>query len=370
MAEVTWKLFRTMTGEPIGVPVTAPGNWRHSMSAIGSGTHRIPIPLLSRFTPAQWKAATSHWFCTLAEYYNGVPTYYGVIQYKAWDYRGTLTVKTVTVDDFFANRYTWGVGSGPGYNVAAFQIVQKSMRAALMNALRRVSGGVWGAEWDLPFRFHIDPNEAGAFSKKWESWDWSTGKNMIDLIRGMENGPDLAFVPGEDPVTGWAVWDVLIGNPRVDGVTVTAPINVRNGRLSKALLQEDGVRMLTGSFVRGDGSGKTRPFGEAGFMGGPPMPARDAARSIADIEDPAILASFARADLQRHRYPTRQHDIATTVGTGPKAFPIEATRLGSRIKLVHGGDGYEPPYVDTTYTIANSHDSRSPHTFYPEVQTL
>ena len=149
---LTYRLFNTITGNPIGLPIHCQGSWRDSMTSVGSGTFELQVPRVSRFTPAQWQAATAHWMVTLVEFWDDVPMFAGVIEDKIWDYwREVLTLKTVTVDDFLRNRFPFGVGGG--YGLPPFQVVSKSLRAALMAAIRRSTGEMWGGEWDLPFRW-------------------------------------------------------------------------------------------------------------------------------------------------------------------------------------------------------------------------
>lgn len=362
---LNYRLHRTITGEPLALPVYAPGSWRDSMTAVGSGTHRLHIPMVSRFTPDQWQDATRHWWSMLAVCWGDHPLYFGVIANKQWDYtRHSLNLKTVTVDDFFANRYTFGTAN---YHDGDFEITAKSMRAALTATLQR--GTAWSPQWQLPFLYDVSASEAGDFSKRWERHDWAKISDIITLIRRMDGGPDLAFIPTY--VDGWARWQVMTGNPkRIDGPTIDLPLSVRKPIAADPVRDEVGSRMLSGAFTQGEGMGADRKFGTSAGAGitGPPMPVRDAARSVTSIDDTTLLTSMAVGDLREHRPPTVQHGFS--IVHEPGAFDVSSLHLGTRFSLRHSGDGYTNPFSSTEYVVALSHDASSPEVFVPEVQAI
>lgn len=363
---LNYRLYRVTTGDPIGLPIYAEGNYRDSLSTVGSGTHKIVIPTVTKYTQAQWKAATAHWWAMLAVMWDDEPLYFGIIQDKTWDYWSqTLTLKTVTIDDFWRNRYTFGVGGG--YNLPAFKIVAQSMRAALAATINRVNGGVWGGTWPMPLDFNVPLAESGTFSLDLENHDWKTGQSIIDNIQARDGAPDVAYLP-KITADGKARWDVLIGSPRIPGPSVTVPLSVRRGRALSPVLHEAGGEMVSGMFTPGEGTGKIRPHGEAGFIDGPAMAVRDAARTISDVDDDDALNDMAMATLVARRRATRQHDFGLVIDDGPNALPASAMRLGTRINLLHSGDGYEPPFTEANYIVAISHSSSSPREFTPEVQ--
>lgn len=364
---LSYKIHRTTTGTPLSIPVHAPGRFNMSMTQVGSGTHDMVIS--KAFTPTQWHQSTYHWWHSLAVLWDGWPIYAGPIAGKVWNpATKTLTLSTVTPDALLQDRYPFGVGA---FGQGDFEVVSKSLRGAIVQAIQRAAADENvdpPFSWRLPFRFHF-VGEAGDFTRTWAAKDWATTADIVSTIRKMDGAPDVAFVPFYDE-NGNLGWDVFVGSPRIDGPTIDLPMSVRGSRGHTFQVQEDGRGMLTGLFARGEGRGGIRPFGEAGYIDGPPMLVRDAARNVTDIDDQDMLNSMALGLLKEARRPTRQIDLSLVAGLEGGPLPVKDLRLGTRFNLRYSGDEYLDPFTSLEYTVALSHSASAPKLFQPEVQAL
>jgi hypothetical protein len=359
---ITHKLHEIISGAPLSIPITATGSWSDSMTSVGSGRFRIPLAL-SRFTPAEWEGSTVHWWHMIAEYWDGHPMYFGLIKDKVFDFdTNMLELSTVTVDDLFSNRYTFGVAN---YDDGDLSIESQTLRAALVQVLQR--GMAWGGTWPLPFDFVSPTVEGGAFSQDWKRHDWKRISDLVKIIQSQDGGPDLAFVP-KVTAQSYARWDVHTGSPRIDGPTIDLPVSVRRSLAKGVRLKQAGGDMASGTMVRGEGLGKGRPYGWAGFMDGPAMVVRDTARDM--VANDANLMSIAQGDLKRLRSPTEQYEYDLVVGDASNPFPIRDLRLGTRFNFRHSGNAYRAAESQTHYLVAMAHDTSNPHIVNPEVQPL
>lgn len=369
---LTFRLHRTTTGAPLSVPIRARGRANMSMTSFGTGSHAVPLEG-TKYGPAQWHDVTRHWWNTLAVCWNDWPIYAGPIRIKRYSpARKLLTLETVTVDALLRDRLPFGVGA---YDQGDFQVVSKSLRGALTQILRQVSTeGPSPSPYHslaLPFRFSHD-GEAGGFSKLWAARDWATAADIVDFIQRLDGGPDVAFVPMYDEAKN-LFWDVRIGDPNVAGTTIDVPLSVRKSPASNLEIIEDGSKMISGLFLRGEGGGDDRTYGQAGDFDDLPgdrplMTIRDSVRSEASTKDVDLLNSMALAQLKVDRFPTRQIELSLVTSGG--AFSPRDVTLGTRLNLRHSGDEYLEPFSSTQYVVAFTHDTDQPHLIRPEVQTL
>lgn len=358
--KITHRIHEVISGAPLSIPITATGSWSDSLTSKGSGRFQIPLAL-TRFTPEDWQASTLHWFHMIAEYWDNHPVFFGLIAKKAWDFETqVLTLDTVTVDDLFYNRFTFGVNN---YENGDLTIESQTLRAAMVQVLKR--GMQWGGTWPLPLNFLAPEFEPGTFTQAWKNHDYKRISDLIDIIQSQEGGPDLAYIPQVDENFN-ARWDVHIGSPRITGKTIDLPMSVRQSRARGAQLIEDGRGMLSGTITKGEGFGKIRPHGWAGFMGGPVMAVRDSARDVVALD--SRLDSIAKEDLAAVRSPLNQYEFELFVGDRGTPFPIRDFRLGTRLNLRHSGDAYRRPESQMQYVVARSHDTSNPDTVRPEVQ--
>lgn len=368
----TFRLHKTITGEPLSIPVKAPGRWKQSMTAVGAGRHTISLAG-TKFTRADWQDATKPWVRSLSCWQDGVVKYGGMIVDYDWDHDGKLlTLDTVTPDAILRDRYPFGVGTY--LTDPDFVVTSASLRSAAERAIRRVTGGFGGAEWEMPFRFQ-NLTEAGTFSKTWTKDEWAKASDIVDLIRKMVGGPDIATVPYSD--AGYLKYDVLTGTPRVAGETIDLPLSVRNSRASGLHTIGSGQSMASGVFARAAGAGEDRKVGLAGYFSGvptdaPEMLVRDVATNGVATKEQSVANSHAQAYLDLNTWMTKQRQFDLNVERRNKqpAFPIADLKLGTRFNARFSGDEYEDAFSQLLYTVALSYDSSKPNTFSPEVQKL
>lgn len=366
---LSFRLHRTTTGAPLNIPVRARGRSDMSMTAIGTGSHALPLAG-TEYSREDWRDATGHWWNTLAVCWDDWPIYAGLIRRKRWNKRNKLlTLETVTVDALMDDRFAFGVGA---YAEGDFEVVAKSLRASIAQILRHVTteGPSPSPRHSraLPFLFSHE-GEAGDFARMWEAKEWKTAADMIREVRQLDGGPDLAFVPVYDDLQNLR-WDVRVGNPRVDGVEIDMPLSVRNSPATEVEYIEDGEGMITGLFLPGEGGGDDRVFGEAGDFDiddsprvRPLMTIRDAVKSKAATLDKTLLNSTAVGRLERDRFPTDQLQLAIT-------GRARQLTLGTRLNTRDSGDEYMEPSSKTHYVVAVSHDTTRPHLLSPELQEL
>lgn len=359
---ITHKLFQVLEGAPLSIPLPGSGSWNNSLSSVGNGRFTIPLQN-SQFTPKQWQDNTLHWFHMIAELWDGHPVFFGLIADKWFDFRTeTLEVDTVTVDDLFSNRYTFGVAN---YDQGDLSIESQSLRAAMVQIINR--GTEWGGTWPLPFDFDAPKYEAGTFTQSWKRHDWKRISDLMNIVQSQDGGPDLAFIP-KLTANGFARWDVRIGTPKIAGPTIDLPLGVRNANATNVRRAERGRAMVSGQFARGEGGGNLRPYGWAGFIGGPPMAVRDAARDM--VANDSNLDSIAMADLKRNRGPVEQWEFDLVLGNAQNPLPYKNVRLGTRFNMRYGKNAYLEAGTSTQYLTALSFDTKDPNTIRPEVQAL
>lgn len=374
--EISYRFHKTISGEPLSVPIKGHGQFKDSMTTVGNGHHILSLAG-TKFSRADWQDATRHWSRTLVECHDGVPKYAGLIQKHGWDHDNKLLhLWTVTVDAVMRSRYPFGVGS---YDQDPdFEPTMLSLRAAVEEALYRMIGGdrpTWGPEWGLPFLFH-HRGEAGTFSKAWAKHDWALVDDIVKTIRRVLGGPDLAFIPTYQ-AGNMLAWDVLAGNPRVTGPTVDLPLSVRNSRARGLFTTNDGSNMSSGIFNPGEGRGPTRPVGRAGYFdgrpaGAPEMIVRDLATNAnADTDSQTILDEQAEKYLTEHTFPVKQREFQLNIeARDADQFSVADVRLGTRFGARFSGDEFEDPFNELLYVVALAFNSTKRHTYLPEVQKL
>lgn len=156
------------------------------------------------------------------------------------------------------------------------------------------------------------------------------------------------------------------GDPRIDGPTIDLPLSVKKSHARNVRVREQGRGMLSGAFVKGEGGGKGRLFGEAGFIGGPTMAVRDSARDM--VSESANLNNYALAELKKKRKPIEQWEFDLVIGEADNPFPIEDFRLGTRLNLKHSGNAYRPAEEKPQYLVKFTHSTRDRDIVSPEVQ--
>ena len=373
MVDVTHALVDTATGDRLAT-VKAHGSWKDSMTSVGTGQHSISLAGTT-IPRATWRSRTSHWARSLVEYHDGIPKWWGLISRRVWDPRTkVLTLHQKAPMVVFESRFPYGVGSFD--TDPLFQIASASLASAVERALYRGTGGgmaSWGPEWRMPLRFHRLA-ETGSFSKFYPKSDRKKIAAIVQELRRMDGGPDLALIPILDG--GALKLDVLTGAPRISGPTLAVPMSVRNSRVKDLLIDEDGVDMVSGVFATGEGYGDDRPVGRAGYFTGRPADAplmivRDIETNAAmDTDDEDLLDSQAQEYLEVNTWPVAQLGFSISVEQ-PARMPFRTAdlRLGTRLSTPFSGDEFaEPITTAKQYVMGLGFNTTKPNEYTVEVQ--
>lgn len=325
----SFTLHETITGERLNVVNVNSGSWGRSPGA-GSGSHVVQLRdagfPVSRSVARQLAEPNK---VSLAVAWNGVVLYAGVVidgLYSRDD--ATVTVQHVDVRSLMKQRGTFGVTTYPDGDL---MLRGKSLSGLVAGI---VSRGVywWGDTWRLPVDLPADTS--GGNQMLVNKWEWVTIEEL--LVRVEKLGAVIDFDPYYD-ANGWLRWRVRVGTPRLPGTSFEWVATAEETPVSKLTVRHDGAKQITGCFYMGKGTEADMRFGEAGFIGGPRIPVRDATRSAKDESNVAALNQMALTDLQANRSPTVEwaFDLVADGSWSPAGL-----KPGARITLWSSGDPF------------------------------
>jgi len=355
-------IYDTITGQPLADVFPSDGRWRRAISD-GSGSHTFRVGDAGRGFPAStWRDLMQPNARTLAVRWAGAVVYAGMILDSAYNRTsGTLTVNHTDIRALFSQRLTFGVSTYGGGNLT---VSNRSAAGAVRAILDRAVNS-WGSTWRLPFDLPAD--SSGSLSFTWHNYEWST---IEDLLRQVEAlGYQVDLQPYLD-ANGWLRWQTRVGAP-LTGAQFEFPLTVDHPIVSNLTVRTDGAKQLSGCFYMGKGTEADMRFGEAGFVSGPTIPVRDAARSAKDVSDGDRLNSMAMTDLVEHRSPIVQWDfslVATQDDSGNELLDIAALQPGARIRLENYGDPFLADGATNHLVLGLSGDMS--RTVEPEVQPI
>lgn len=318
-----WKyvVHDTITGQPLLTVHPSEGSWRRALGA-GEGTHTFQTrDAATALEPAQWRDLLGNPNArTLACVWNEQPLYAGMILNARATTSQMIVQHTEGIRNLFSQRLTFGVTTYGGGNLS---VANRSPAGAVRAILNR---GVfsWGSEWRLPL--DLPDDGAGSFTADWHNYDWLRIEDLLAQVEAI--GTTIDFSPYYT-ADGWLRYRTVIGTPLLPGQTYEFPAGATSP-VANLYADWDGAKQLTGCFYMGKGSEADMRFGEAGFVAGPGIPVRDAARSAKDVDDVGRLTQMAMTDLVQHRSPTEQYgfDLVTDGSFDPAGMVP-----GARIKL-------------------------------------
>jgi len=348
----TFWLCETRTGRRLQQVEPTGGSWSTVISGIGSGSHQFRIAD-SPLPKALWKQITYPWACTIVQCWNDVPLYAGIILDRSLDRSsGILTVGSKEFRQILNRRYPFRIGGE--YNTGTLSIVDRTTRGMIADIVRV---GVFKNDdaggWNLPVS--IAASEVGSGKLTIWNYDFVTIENALAEREGVEDGPDVVFAPrwiGER-----LDWQLQIGTPRLSGGTYEFPMNVARPSLTDVVSKDDGSRMLTGEFAIGKGSEADMRHGEGGGQPGPDIPFLDFSASFKEIDDVAVLASHANADVKAHRSATTQWEMSALLSD--RFASTSAPTLGSTFRMKFYDDMWEDDGDVDQYLIGMSGDVSS-----------
>ena len=353
----SFTLHETITGERLHIVNVKSGSWGRVPGA-GSGSH--VVQLLDADFPVSRSVArqiSEPNKVTLAVAWNGVPVYAGVVidgLYSRDD--ATVTIQHADVRALMKQRGTFGVTTYPGGDLP---LKNKSLSGLVAGVLSR---GIysWGDTWRLPVDLPSDTSGSHTFDVK--RWEWVTIEEL--LVRVEKLGAVIDFDPYYDG-NGWLRWRVRVGTPRLPGASLEWVATAEETPVSNLTVRQDGSKQITGCFYMGKGTEADMRFGEAGFIGGPRIPVRDATRSAKDESNVVNLNQMALTDLQANRSPRVEWAFSLTADGSWNAANLKP---GARITLWTSGD----PFIldGSSELVVTGVSGDMSYTLKPEVMPL
>ena len=353
----SYTLHNTITGQPLASLTASSSRWGRSPGA-GDGSHvfqladadaPLPRSIARQLTAPNEVCIVSAW--------NGIPVHGGLVLEAEYS-RDTASIETQQSDirSLFKERLTFGVG---GYAQGDLFLAGKNLSGLVRGILQR---GVydWGATWRLPLDLPADG--AGGESLSVRNWEWSAIDELLQRVEKL--GATIDFDPYYDS-GGNLRWATRVGTPNLPGGALEFVVTADETPVTGLRVRLDGTRQLSGCFYMGKGTEADMRFGEAGFIGGPTIPVRDAARSAKDESDTAKLNQMALTDLQRNRSAATLWSFSLVAdGT----WRPELLKPGARIRMHHHGD----PYLLDGFTdlVVTGVSGDASHVFKPEVMLL
>lgn len=307
------------------------GRWGRTPGG-GDGSHTFLV------RDADWSMGGGTWrqlsepnATTTVVAWDGVPVYAGLNLVSTYSRNaGTLEVRHVNVRALFRERNTFGVSTFPSGDL---MLAGKSLSGLVRGILQR---GVydWGATWRLPLDLPADGS--GGESMTVRRWEWARIDDL--LVRVEKLGVTIDFDPYYT-ATGGLRYATKLGYPNLPGSQLEFNATADETPVTNLTWTSDGTKQISGCFYMGKGSELDMVFGEAGFVGGPGIPMRDASRSAKDIADGGKLDRMAMADLVANRSPAQEWSF-DLVNDG--AWSPSVLRPGTRVRLGVWGDPVIP----------------------------
>lgn len=288
----------------------------------------------------------------------GVPVYAGLVMNS--DYlrdTATLTIQHVDVRTLMQERLTFGVS---GYAQGDLTVSGKSLSGMVRGILQR---GIydWGNTWRLPVDLPADGS--GSNSLRVKNWEWARIEDLLQRVEKL--GAVIDFDPYYDTAGGLR-FAVRVGTPHLPGASLEWVATAEATPVINLRVQKNGSRQLSGCFYMGKGTEADMRVGEAGFIAGPTIPVRDAARSAKDESDVSKLNSMALTDLQANRRAAEQWSFALVAD---ETWPVEQLKPGARITLHCYGD----PVIDDgahSFIVTGVSVDSTTSVITPEVQPI
>ena len=325
----SFTLHNTITGQRLQEVRPSSGRWGRSPGA-GDGEHTVQL------LDAEFPVSRAHAqqlaqpnAVTLVVAWLGAPMYAGVVITAPYSRStGTVTLRHVDIRALFKERLTFGVSTYPNGDLS---ITGRSISGLVEGVLQR---GVysWGESWRLPI--DLPTNTGGGESISVKRWDWKT---IEELLLGIEKlGATVDFDPYY-ATDGGLRFRTRVGTPTLPGSSFEWVVTAEETPVTNLVVTADGSKQITGCFYVGNGSEVDLRFGEAGFVGGPSIPVRDATRPAKDEQDVSKLNRMAMTDLLANRSPKVEWSF-DLVADG--TWDVSSLKPGSRVNLHSHGDPF------------------------------
>lgn len=331
-----YTIHNTISGELVAALA---GDGRHGRApGAGDGEHTFQLAdAVKPLTSGEVQALQEPNATTIAVSWNGVPVYAGLVIDSDYSRdRATLTIQHVDIRTLFQERLTFGVNS---YAAGNLSVTGKNMSGLVRGVLQR---GIfdWGSTWLLPVDLPADV--AGSQEIVVKNWEWARIEDLLQRVEKL--GAVIDFDPYFDD-SGGLRFRVRVGAPHLPGTSLEWVVTAQDSPVVNLHVRKNGSKQLTGCFYMGKGTEADMRIGEAGFIAGPRIPVRDAARSAKDESDVATLNKMALTDLQGNR--TAQTTWSFQL-VADQSWDVAAMKPGARITLHMHGD---PVISDGAHTF-------------------
>lgn len=157
--------------------------------------------------------------------------------------------------------------------------------------------------FSLPFDYPADV--AGTNERKYPIFEFATVGQRLQELTQVENGPDVDFAPYFDPAKpGYVRYEMRIGNPLLQQEGLALQWDYGSG-LRSVSIDNDGSKMITGSFVKGNGSerGSLVAYQHDRSLVNAGWPATELVETRSSVTEPGTLQGYADANVDLYRNP-------------------------------------------------------------------
>lgn len=360
------KIFESRSGVEIldVTELVSESTWTARLNGQGDATHTLRLGN-SGLSAAQVTEITRGNKYTIAQLWDGVPVYAGVIADDDWDEdTSVLTVTSKEIRAYYGpGRMTVGVNQfDPA--ATALEVVNRSRSGAVRAVLQAIMAP--SSEWVLPIDLPADG--AGGFTARWRQEEKLTWGDLLDQIEA--DGCEILFRP--QIVDGLLRWQTVVAVKVQTGTPADLIVKSPESIVVGLKVKRSSDLLATGVLGFGKGQGQDTPFAFApqSGSGASDQPVRDVVVSFPDIEvrpgnatDQKRLQDATNAEYERRRSLTEQWSFSLMIADrGPTiALPGMALRL-----WVYGSaripDG---PYSQRVAALAGGWNT----TVTPEVQS-
>lgn len=173
--------------------------------------------------------------------------------------------------------------------------------------------------WDLPAAVG-----GSSATETYHGYDMGTVGTRLAELTQLSGGPDIDFAPYITPDGLSVRHSVIIGNPSI-GQPAGAVAFDYPGNVLLLSPSNDGTALASTVYAKGSGTQYAVAWNSATStvltsLGWPPLESVDDTHT--DQADPAVLASYAQADIALHQYPVETWPPVVPLG-GPPALGID-----------------------------------------------
>jgi hypothetical protein len=301
------------TGE-ILAELPADPAYTDTLNAAGTATANIPLDAVP--PEIDLRAVTTPWRCFLAVTRGRAVTWAGpIVTRRRQPGSDIIEIGASGLWSVFDRRVlarlgAWGYADEQA-DVLLTNLTLPSIAAEILRVATDRAGG------DLPLL--LPDSVAGTNQRAYFGYELaSTGQRLGQLV-GVENGPDIHFLPGWIPDGSRIQWTARLGNPYL-GQAGSEYVFDHGAALIAWGSDEDTSSQATTALIPGDGMEHGRLIGAAtdNSLTTQGWPALDLVNSDhTDVKDPDTLAAYARSYQAAYRTGTELDTAVVRADTDP-----------------------------------------------------